>query len=311
MVCACEGKAPSQIDRWCFTCAAGRDRRSPSVPATLHRKSCPPSVHRPQYCLFSSFPHLSLSLLSMSSSSPLRPLSTTPFFPGAWPSPLRNADNDHDADVSSVSSYGSLSAAHRGNARRRWTYAGSAHPHGHSSTPSLRCPGSAGGSVSNEDKTSPLTEHTVSTALSSPLNTPDLADWPTRLGGSQSLLLDNFVSPSGSPHPVTRYTKTSPPRRGIGTSTYRPRFSSGTSRIHNFPSPHLDPPLLNFIPGLPPLKLPLPDISVEFPYQEFPSPTSPRRTHEHYPVTPASPRGQSALSFAYVAYIVSIFDVDD
>ena len=137
--------------------------------------------------------------------------------------------------------------------------------------------------------TSPSPATQVSTALSSPLNTPDLADWPTRLGGSQSLLLDNFVSPGNFPPSVARYSKTSPPRHGANSSTYRPRFASGSSRSHQFPSPHLDPPLLNFIPGLPPLKLPLPDISVEFPHQDSPSPSSPGRTYERYPTSPGSP----------------------
>ncbi|KAI0724480.1 hypothetical protein C8T65DRAFT_734101 [Cerioporus squamosus] len=199
-----------------------------------------------------------------------------------------------------MSSDGSPSAAARdtnSKPRRRWTYTGPTRSHGYSSTPSPRHSG-AGESAVNEVKSSPLTEHTVSTALSSPLNTPDLADWPTQLGGSESLLLNNFVSSSSSQHPVARYSKASPVRQGAGPSTYRPRFLSGASRIHHFPPSHLDPPLLNFIPGLPPLKLPLPDISVEFPYQESPSPTSQQRIHEHYPVPPASPSAQRASGYA-------------
>ncbi|TFK87786.1 hypothetical protein K466DRAFT_98282 [Polyporus arcularius HHB13444] len=237
--------------------------------------------------------------------SPSCRLSTSPYLPGAWPSPMRDHDDGQDADVSSLSSHGSLSAARRDSkARRRWTYTGPRRVHGYSSTPSLRCSDSAGGSASNEIKMSPLTQHTVSTALSSPLNTPDLADWPTQLGGSDSLLLDNFVSPASSPHPAARYSKTSPSRHGAGPSTYRPRFSSACSRTHHFPSPHLDPPLLNFIPGLPPLKLPLPDISVEFPYQESPSPTAPRRPHEHHSISPA-PSGRRGPGYPSPRFPIS------
>ena len=90
--------------------------------------------------------HLSLFLLLPSSppsqtmpSSALRRQSLTPYVPGAWPScsSEQHDDTAQDADVSSVSSYGS--SAVNANARsrkegyrktrRRWTYTGSGRPH--------------------------------------------------------------------------------------------------------------------------------------------------------------------------------------
>ncbi len=110
---------------------------------------------------FSSAPPSLLSSLPMPPSPSCR-LSTSPYLPGAWPSPMRDHDDGQDADVSSLSSHGSLSAARRDSkARRRWTYTGPRRVHGYSSTPSLRFSDSAGGSASNEIKMSPLTQHTV------------------------------------------------------------------------------------------------------------------------------------------------------
>ncbi|KAI0757050.1 hypothetical protein C8Q80DRAFT_1265033 [Daedaleopsis nitida] len=214
-----------------------------------------------------------------------------PHVPAAWSSPSReHNDQDADVDVSSVSSHGSFTLNLRARkdsnrkARRRWTYAGPTQPYVRPTrSASPDCPTSGpllGARASPEANMSPVTDKSVSTARSSPLNTPDLADWPTRLGGSQSLLLDHFAPSGTSPSSVSRYNKLkASPVQQIRNAICRPsRFSSPVAR-NQIPSSRLDPPLSNIFHGLLPLTLSFPDLTVDFPFPEPPSaPPSPRST---------------------------------
>ncbi|KAI1797830.1 hypothetical protein LXA43DRAFT_877377 [Ganoderma leucocontextum] len=216
--------------------------------------------------------------------------SLTPYVPGAWPSSSRDHHDDtaQDADVSSVSSYGS-SAINRARkdvgrkARRRWTYTGPVLPYSTTiAPPGLTCANLASLSptISNDFKLSPVTDATVSTATSSPLNTPDLADWPTLLdttSGSTTLLLHPLTSSSHPPDPVTRFDHLTPSGSSMGAFYHcPPRLLHSASRDRHFPSPHLDPPLLNFIPSLPPLKLPVRGSSTGYLFPDTPpAPPSP------------------------------------
>ena len=146
----------------------------------------------------------------------------------------------------------------------------------------------------------------LSTAKSSPLNTPDLADWPTRLGGSQSLLLDNFAPPSDSPSPVARYRKSSAARQSIAGPIHHPRTSSPASRSPRFAAHHLDPPLLNFIPGLAHLDLSFPVPPTEIPFDRVFSSPSPRSSIDGH--VPGSPVGDvAALSPSFTPSSISSF----
>lgn len=218
--------------------------------------------------------------------------SLTPYVPGAWPSTSRDQHDDtaQDADVSSVSSYAGSSriswARKDGRkARRRWTYTGPVRPHNATiAPPGLTCSNlvSFSPTISNDLKLSPVTDATVSnlllqylqnlitislrtylqasTATSSPLNTPDLADWPTLLDTNRgsSTLLDPLMSSSPPPDPVPRFDHLTPSGSNLGMFYhYPPRFLNTAFKDRHFPSHHLDPPLLNFIPSLPPLRLPV------------------------------------------------------
>ncbi|PIL32017.1 hypothetical protein GSI_06721 [Ganoderma sinense ZZ0214-1] len=213
--------------------------------------------------------------------------SLIPNVPGAWPSSSRDQHDDaaQDADVSSVSSYGSsaISRARKDagrKARRRWTYNGPVRPGNATiAPPGLTCSNLASLSptLSNDLKLSPVTDATsASTATSSPLNTPDLADWPTLLDtncGSTTFLspLTSSIPPSD---PLARFTPS-----GSNVSTlchYPPRLLHSASKDRHFPSPHLDPPLLNFIPSLPPLRLPVHGSSTGYLFPDSPpAPPSP------------------------------------
>ncbi|TBU48427.1 hypothetical protein BD309DRAFT_949752 [Dichomitus squalens] len=190
--------------------------------------------------------------------------SLTPYLPGAWPSCSRDQHDDtaQDADVSSVSSYGgsAITANARSRkegsrkARRRWTYTGPVRPYVASSGPHGP-PGLTYANVATLTSRTPsdpkLSPITISTALSSPLHTPDLADWPTHPDANGRL--DRGISSNST----TLSSEFFPFSSDLGTSSRSPRLAPSASREHPFPSPHLDPPLLNFIPGLPPLKLPV------------------------------------------------------
>ncbi|KAH9944430.1 uncharacterized protein BXZ73DRAFT_96919 [Epithele typhae] len=208
------------------------------------------------------------------------------------PTPADSGDDLQDADVSSVSSSGSFMATVRARkARRRWTAPAPApapapsarvHPTSRVPAPIRTDLSPCRSNLERGPNMSPLTEGTVSSAWSTPLHTPDLADWTTSMGnyGGHSLLLDHPIPPRSPTSPTSltsaaRFSHPPPPRTPTGSPAHHPRLSSSGSRDLRFPSPHLDPPLLNFMPGLPPLKLPLADISAQVDTQEYHSPPSP------------------------------------
>ncbi|KAH9898455.1 hypothetical protein C8Q73DRAFT_788635 [Cubamyces lactineus] len=171
----------------------------------------------------------------------------TQFLPGGWPNQSQEA---HDADISTAThrstsdNYSELDNVNE-KTQRRWTYAGPTAPNPRVSTPVTPTspdfrPLTA--STSQNSRMSQLTENTLSSAASSALNTPDLARWSQLPGGADKRHPDDHSgSDSGSP------------RQGMDLRFGR----DAPSPLHGqFASPYLDPPLLNIVSGLSPLKLP-------------------------------------------------------
>ncbi|KAI0662769.1 hypothetical protein C8Q70DRAFT_1043125 [Cubamyces menziesii] len=204
--------------------------------------------------------------------------SATPFFPGGWPSPSEEA---HDADLSTAtypiaSDNRSESDNVNEKTQRRWTFSGST-----VSIPAVSTPVTPTSpdfkpltaSTSHNSRMSQLTENTLSSAASSALNTPDLARWSQLPAGADERYLDG----SSGGERVS-------PRQGMDLRFGR----DAPSPLHGrFASPYLDPPLLNIVPGLPPLKS-APAQASSFGYHDSPPTSSPPHLDfELYPA-PAS-----------------------
>ncbi|KAL7285271.1 hypothetical protein ACG7TL_000365 [Trametes sanguinea] len=147
-------------------------------------------------------------------------------------------------------------------AQRRWTYAGAA-PSACATMPSPQTPTSPdfiplSASTSQDSRMSQSTEHTLSSAASSALNTPELARW-------------SRLSPRADAHqPTIACEAEHASRLDIGVRLVK---GSSSPLQDRFPSAYLDPPLLNILPGLSPLKLPQ-EVSSQFGTHDSP-PTSP------------------------------------
>ncbi|KAI0651798.1 hypothetical protein C8Q79DRAFT_58501 [Trametes meyenii] len=224
---------------------------------------------------------LAPAMASPSSFQTPAPQHSTPFFPGAWPNA---SDEGHDPDMSTVSYPGlsNLGASNSisGKARRRWTYAGPILPL--AATPCPLTPtspelGPLAVSASQGSRVSHFTDNTLSSAASSTLNTPDMARWsslPPAASMEPGITIAGSEGRQGSPGSFTYITKASAPRHGavVAPGQQTPSLS-GHER---FASPYLDPPLLNLVPGLPPLKLPVSDLPLGFALRDSPpAPPSP------------------------------------
>ncbi|KAI0361683.1 hypothetical protein OH77DRAFT_453467 [Trametes cingulata] len=200
----------------------------------------------------------------------------SPCVPGAWPS---SSQDVCDPDVSTASyplvSGSQTVSAVVDKARRRWTYTGgSASSAGIPATPDF-VPLAA--STSQDSRMSGLTENTLSSAASSALNTPDLAGVAALLpgrDGSQVVILGAGEERRDSPTLLTHSCRAPAPRHAFGAALGK-QVSSPHMR-DCFASPYLDPPLLNIVPGLPPLRLPLHDLASDFGRRDSPpAPPSP------------------------------------
>ncbi|KAI0639349.1 hypothetical protein C8Q77DRAFT_1080729 [Trametes polyzona] len=191
-----------------------------------------------------------------------RRMPPTPFFPGAWPNTSQET-TDPDASSASYPAVSDSRSDHVPNDRvqRRWTYAGRGTPQ--TNTFSIPAPASPdfaplAASTSQGSRMSGLTDNTLSSAASSALNTPELARWstlPTGGDGTRSRAesgADGVIE--GSPNSFTSGNGAMGPRYIAGVPLSK-QTSSPLMRDH-FGSPYLDAPLLNIVPGLPPLKLP-------------------------------------------------------
>ncbi|KAI0374222.1 hypothetical protein BV20DRAFT_935455 [Pilatotrama ljubarskyi] len=220
-------------------------------------------------------------MASPSSSQPAFQPPPSPLVPGAWPTSSQDAC---DPDVSiasspaiSVSQVVNLTAA---KARRRWTYAGCVSSITQPSSPAT--PASPDfvpltASTSQDSTMSGLTENTLSSAASSALNTPDLAGMGSLLSGRNGSLLAVFGAGEGtrdSPNAFMDSGKAPAPRHGA--SALVGKQASSPHMRDCFASPYLDPPLLNMVPGLPPLRLPLQSFASHFGHHDSPpAPPSP------------------------------------
>ncbi|KAI0669951.1 hypothetical protein C8Q78DRAFT_156600 [Trametes maxima] len=224
---------------------------------------------------------LSTAMASPSPCQPPPPQHSTPFFPGAWPSA---SDEGHDPDMSTVS-YPGLSDLRTpdfasDNARRRWTYAGPILPLATKPTPTT--PTSLDHnpltvSASQGSRMSRFTDNTLSSAASSTLNTPDMTRWsalPPTTATEPGIAFSGGEARQDSPNSFTYITKAPALRHGAMVAPVKQTPSpSGHDR---FVSPYLDPPLLNLVPGLPPLKLPASNLPLGFSRRDStPAPPSP------------------------------------
>ncbi|KAI0825185.1 hypothetical protein BC628DRAFT_1321207 [Trametes gibbosa] len=186
-------------------------------------------------------------------------------------------------------------------ARRRWTYAGLSESR-ISALSSVVAPASPdyitlNASASQDSRMSGITDNTSSSVASSALNTPELARWtalPSTRGGSPSVNIGDEVQ--CSPNSYLQSAKSFGPRYEAGA----PLAKQGTSPLtrDRFASPYLDAPLLNIVPGLPPLKLPVPQFTRD--HRRHGSPPAPPSPLSESCPTPASfsipcPRREPAL----------------
>ncbi|KAI9063013.1 hypothetical protein FKP32DRAFT_1572912 [Trametes sanguinea] len=177
-------------------------------------------------------------------------------------------------------------------AQRRWTYAGAA-PSTRATVPSPQTPTSPdfiplAASTSQDSRMSQSTEHTLSSAASSALNTPELARWShlsPRADGHQPAIAyeTGHGNPSLSLEVLTSLTLLTASHHDAGVRLVK---GSSSPLQDRFPSAYLDPPLLNILPGLSPLKLPQ-EVSSPFEAHDSP-PTSPSSMSDSCPAPPMS-----------------------
>ncbi|OBZ78525.1 hypothetical protein A0H81_00749 [Grifola frondosa] len=256
-------------------------------------------------------PPFSLLSRSMAASSrwrrPPRKVST-PWFPGAWPNGSTQDRNDWAASPETPPSTQGLVDLEANlpvdRAHRRWTYGGAVAP---ASPESGFTPLSA--SLSQESKMTNLTYATdTSTATSEALATPEPTDpanftwssdssWPSG-NKHKSFILSHSLNPG-----VAQPFRISRPQSVIVKSGNIKHLSSGNfQEQRRVSSTHLDTPLLNFVPGLPPLSLPLSNLSVNFASSPD-SPPAPPSPCSHTSSTPSSfaipsPVRESANNFS-------------
>ncbi|EIW64720.1 uncharacterized protein TRAVEDRAFT_68472 [Trametes versicolor FP-101664 SS1] len=204
--------------------------------------------------------------------------------------------------MSGARNYDALSDA----ARRRWTYTGpgqftvpvfSASPTSPDFAPLTA-------SASHNSRMSGLTDNTLSSPASSALNTPEMTRWTTLPASPTE---SNHLRASFGAGDETQYS----PNAFTGKSgAHAPRYEAGVPLAKQsssplmrdrYGSPSLDAPLLNIIPGLPPLKFPLPVFSSRHGrYDSLPAPPSPLSESCSPPAsfTIPSPREEYSPSFS-------------
>ncbi|KAH9849811.1 hypothetical protein C2E23DRAFT_736557 [Lenzites betulinus] len=140
-------------------------------------------------------------------------------------------------------------------------------------------------STSQDSRMSAITDNTTSSAASSALNTPEFARWttlPSTRVGSPSVNIGDETQ--GSPNSYLHSARPFAPRYDAGA----PLTKQGSSPLmrDGFASPYLDAPLLNIVPSLSPLKLPVSQFAQSGRRHDSP-PAPPSPSSESCP-TPAS-----------------------